>query len=55
MKGMSLLGDPLSLGIAAETAVFKHLFARYHAQQAQFSYGRGRANREVDLIAKIGS
>ncbi len=55
LKGKSLLDDPLSLGITAETAVFKRLFARYHAQQAPIQLRARKANREVDLIAKIGS
>ena len=54
LKGKGLLDDPQSLGIAAETAVFKHLFTRYQAQQAQFSYWRGNAGRAVDLIAQVG-
>ena len=55
LKGKSLLNDPAALGVAAETAVFNHLFTRYHAQQAQFSYWRGKADRKVDLIVQIGS
>lgn len=51
LKGNSLLEDPIALGTAAETAVFKHLFARYYAQSAGFSYWRGKGDREVDIVA----
>lgn len=53
LKGKSLLNDAAALGIATETAVFKHLFARYYAQNVQFSYWRGSKEHEVDLIAQI--
>lgn len=34
LKGKAILEDAAALGVATETAVFKHLFARYHAQNA---------------------
>lgn len=40
--------------MATETAVFKHLFARYYLQNVQFSYWRGTKEHEVDLVAQIG-
>jgi hypothetical protein len=40
--------------IATETAVFKHLFARYYAQNVRFSYWRGKRDHEVDLSAEVG-
>jgi len=53
LKGKTLLEDPAALGIATETAVFKHLFARYYAQNVRFTYWRGKQNREIDLVAEI--
>ena len=53
LKGKALLDDPAALGVATETAVFKHLFARYYAQNVRFTYWRGKKDREVDLIAEI--
>ena len=54
LKGRSILDDPAALGVATETAVFKHLFARYYAQQVRFTYWRGTNNNEVDLVAELG-
>lgn len=54
LKGKSVLDDPAALGVATETAVFKHLFTRYYAQNVRFTYWRGRQGREVDLVAEIG-
>jgi predicted AAA+ superfamily ATPase len=54
LKGKTLLEDPAALGVATETAVFKHLFARYYAQNVRFSYWRGKKDREVDLVAQVG-
>lgn len=53
LKGKNLLNDPAALGIATETAVFKHLFSRYYQRAVHFSYWHGKKNLEVDLIAKI--
>lgn len=53
LKGKSILDDPGALGVATETAVFKHLFARYYAQNVRFTYWRGKQNREVDLVAEV--
>lgn len=54
LKGKALLEDPAALGVATETAVFKHLFARYYAQSVRFSYWRGKRDHEVDLVAEVG-
>lgn len=54
LKGKAVLEDPVALGIATETAVFKHLFARYYSQQVRFTYWRGKRNHEVDLVAQLG-
>jgi len=54
LKGKSVLEDAAALGVATETAVFKHLFARYYPQNVRFSYWRGKQEREVDLIAEVG-
>lgn len=54
LKGKAILEDPSALGVATETAVFKHLFARYYAQNVRFAYWRGKKDREVDLVAEVG-
>ncbi|MCB1689253.1 MAG: ATP-binding protein [Halioglobus sp.] len=54
LKGKTLLEDATALGVATETAVFKHLFARYYSQNVRFSYWRGKRDHEVDLVADVG-
>lgn len=54
LKGKAILEDAAALGVATETAVFKHLFARYYAQNVRFSYWRGKREHEVDLVAEAG-
>lgn len=54
LRGKAILEDPTALGIATETAVFKHLYARYYAQNVRFTYWRGTKDREVDLVAEVG-
>lgn len=55
LKGKSIVDDPSALGIATETAVFKHLFTRYYKQSVRFSYWRGgKKDHEVDVVAEIG-
>lgn len=54
LKGKGILDDPTALGVATETAVFKHLFARYYAQNVRFTYWRGKRDVEVDLVAEVG-
>lgn len=54
LKGKALLEDAAALGVATETAVFKHLFARYYRQSLRFSYWRGKRDHEVDLVAETG-
>lgn len=53
LKGKSVLEDPVALGVVIESSVFKHLFARYYAQQVRFSYWRNKRDCEVDLVAEI--
>ena len=53
LKGKSILEDAGALGVATETAVFKHLFARYYARNVRFTYWRGKKDREVDLVAEV--
>lgn len=55
LKGKSILEDPAALGVATETAVFKHLFTHYYTQSVRFSYWRGKKDREVDLVAETGN
>lgn len=38
LKGKAILEDAAALGVATESAVFKHLFARYYAQNVRFTY-----------------
>jgi len=54
LKGKAILEDAAALGVANETAVFKHLFARYYAQNVRFSYWRGKRDHEVDPVAEVG-
>ncbi|WP_180542246.1 ATP-binding protein [Nevskia soli] len=54
LKGKTVMEDPVALGVATETAVFKHLFARYYARQVKFTYWRGKRDHEVDLVAELG-
>ena len=54
LKGKAILEDAAALGVATETAVFKHLFARYYAQNVRFAYWRGKREHEVDLVAEVG-
>lgn len=54
LKGKSVIEDPIALGVATETAVFKHLFARYYSRQVKFTYWRGKRDHEVDLVADLG-
>jgi uncharacterized protein len=54
LKGKALLEDAAALGVATETAVFKHLFARYYPRNVRFTYWRGKKEREVDLVAEMG-
>lgn len=53
LRGKALLENAEELGQATETAVFKHLFARYYAQSVKFSYWRGKKDLEVDLVAEV--
>ncbi len=52
LKGKAMLEDPAALGVATETAVFKHLFTRYYATNMRFAYWRGKKDHEVDLVAE---
>jgi predicted AAA+ superfamily ATPase len=52
LRGKAMLEDPAALGVATETAVFKHLFTRYYSTNVRFSYWRGKKDREVDLVAE---
>lgn len=53
LKGKSFFDNPTELGVATETAVFKHLFTRYYSQNVRFTYWQGKQNREVDLVAEV--
>lgn len=53
LRGRGIIDNPQSLGVAAESAVLKHLFARYYSHNVRFSYWRGKKDLEVDLVAEI--
>jgi predicted AAA+ superfamily ATPase len=53
LKGRALLEDESRLGAAAETAFFKHVFARYYQTGVSFTYWRGRKSLEVDILAEV--
>jgi uncharacterized protein len=53
LKGRGLLEDETRLGAAAETAFFKHVFARYYQTGVRFAYWRGRKDLEVDILAEV--
>jgi predicted AAA+ superfamily ATPase len=55
LKGDGILESAQDLGVATETAVFKHLFARYYPKSVRFTYWRGNKDHEVDLIAETGN
>lgn len=55
LKGRSIIDNPEALSVSAESAVLKHLFARYYAQNVRFSYWQGKKDLEVDLVAEIGT
>lgn len=37
----------------AETAFFKHVFARYYQTDVSFTYWRGRKSLEGDILAEV--
>ena len=53
LKGKSLLEDSTALGVAVETAFFKHVYTRYYQRSVGFSYWRGKKDHEVDVIAEV--
>jgi hypothetical protein len=53
LKGKSLLEDSAALGVAVETAFFKHVFTRYYDRSVGFTYWRGKKDHEVDIIASV--
>jgi predicted AAA+ superfamily ATPase len=53
LKGKSLLEDAAGLGVAVETAFFKHVITRYYDRSVAFNYWRGKKDYEVDVIATV--
>ncbi len=53
LKGTALLEDATALGVAVETAFFKHVVTRYYQQSVAFNYWHGKKGHEVDIIASI--
>lgn len=55
LKGTSLLHDAQRLGMAVETAFFKHVFTRLYPMSMSFSYWRQpKTQLEVDIVAESG-
>jgi predicted AAA+ superfamily ATPase len=52
MRNKDLLEDTTTLGTVTETAVFKHLFSHYRAQNIRFSYWQNKKSQEVDIVAE---
>jgi len=55
LRDKAMISDAQLLGIATETAVFKHIFARYYPSNVKFSYWHGKRQHEVDLVAEAGA
>lgn len=55
LKGKSLLEDPAGMGVAVETAVFKHIVTRYYRTSIGFSYWRKGDDKEVDIIVQMAN
>lgn len=53
LRGKSLLEDAAALGVAVETAFFKHVVTRYYDRSVAFNYWRGKKDYEVDVIATV--
>lgn len=53
LKGKTVIDNPQLLGVCAESAVLKHLFARYYVQNINFSYWQNKKGLEVDLVAEV--
>lgn len=54
LKGKSLLQDTARLGVAVETAFFKHVFTRLYQTSVAFSYWRdSKTHLEVDVVAEV--
>jgi predicted AAA+ superfamily ATPase len=52
LKGKGLLENDTALGLAVETAFFKHVFTRYYNQSISFSYWKNKRDQEVDIVAE---
>lgn len=54
LRGASLLQDSARLGIAVETAFFKHIFTKLYYSNVSFSYWRdSKTQLEVDIVADV--
>lgn len=53
LRGKGLLQSQEELSRAVETAFFKHVYTRYYDVSVDFSYWRGRKDREVDIVANV--
>ncbi|MFN7951300.1 MAG: ATP-binding protein [bacterium] len=54
LRGKALLEDDAALGVAVESAFFKHAYTHYYSRSIGFSYWRNRKGHEVDVIAQVG-
>ena len=48
-----MLEDSAALGVAAETAFFKHVVTRFYPQSVAFNYWRGKKDYEVDIVVTL--
>ena len=53
LRGREALEDPQLLGVATESAVFKHLYGRFYKQNVRFGYWRGKRDLEVDVVGQV--
>ncbi len=55
LRGISSLEDPTRLGMIVESTVFKHLsIETLQSGKMQFSYWKGKKDREVDIVIEYG-
>lgn len=53
LRGKDLLQNQEELSRAVETAFFKHVYTRLYDVAVDFSYWRGRKDKEVDIVADV--
>ncbi len=53
LRGKGVIDDPNALGVAAETAVFKHLYAKSYNQNVRLTHWKDKNNLEIDFVAEF--